>query len=309
MAVIIALTILLVVAILLAIVSGRRRRRAEVANRALSREVQERRRAEEEVNKLNAELETRVMERTTQLDAANKELEAFSYSVAHDLRAPLRHIDGFAKILIDDYSSALDPTAQHYLESVREGAKNMGQLVDALLRMGKLGRQELACRPTELNALVESVLRDLQPECEGRHIEWKIGELPSADCDRGLMKQVFANLLSNSVKYTRHRERAVIEVGQVTLEGAPVIFIRDNGAGFNQQYVHKLFGVFQRLHRADEFEGTGVGLATVQRIVQKHGGRIWAEAEVEKGATFYLAITTINHSATSEAPLIAESVL
>jgi light-regulated signal transduction histidine kinase (bacteriophytochrome) len=239
---------------------------------------------------LNAELEHRVVARTGQLDAANKELEAFSYSVAHDLRAPLRHINGFSKILQDDYSTALDATAQHYLKSIQDGAKNMGRLVDDLLKMGQIGRQELVCRPTDLNSLVRRALQDLQPECEGRQIEWRIGELPSVDCDSGLIRQVFANLLSNAVKYTRPREKAVIEVGQVTTDGAPTVFVRDNGAGFDQKYAHKLFGVFQRLHSAEQFEGTGVGLATAHRIVQKHGGRIWAQAEVDKGATFFIAL-------------------
>jgi light-regulated signal transduction histidine kinase (bacteriophytochrome) len=289
-AVIFILTILLAAAVLLAVAARRRRRQAEAANRELTTEIRERRRAEEEVNTLNSELERRVVERTGQLDAANKELEAFSYSVAHDLRAPLRHINGFSRILEDEYGPALDATAQHYLKLVRDGARNMGKLVDDLLKMGRLGRQELVCRPTELNSLVESALLDLQPECEGRQIDWRIAPLPSVQCDPGLMKQVFANLLSNAVKYTRNREKAVVEVGQVMSDGAPAVFIRDNGAGFDQRYAHKLFGVFQRLHHADEFEGTGVGLATVQRIVHKHGGRIWAEAEVDKGATFFFAL-------------------
>jgi light-regulated signal transduction histidine kinase (bacteriophytochrome) len=291
--VIFLLSILLAAAVLFASVASWRRRQAEAANQELTNEVRERKRAEEEVSKLNAELERRVVQRTGQLDAANKELEAFSYSVAHDLRAPLRHINGFSKILQDDYSAALDATAQHYLKSIQDGARNMGQLVDDLLKMGKIGRQELACRPTDLNSLVVGVLQDLQPEYEGRQIDWRIGELPSVDCDSGLIRQVFANLLSNAVKYTRPREKAVIEVGQVTMDEAPTFFIRDNGAGFDQKYVHKLFGVFQRLHSAEQFEGTGVGLATVQRIVQKHGGRIWAQAEVDKGATFFFALAAI----------------
>ena len=236
-------------------------------------------------------LERRVEERTAELTAANKELEAFSYSVSHDLRAPLRQIDGFAQILADQYGPQLEPTAQNYLQWIRNGAKDMGELVDDLLKMGWIGRQELVFKPTDLNLLVQGVLRDLQPECEGRQIDWQIGTLPALECDPTLMKLVFANLLSNAVKYTRKRECAVIQIGQKSTEDAPVIFVRDNGAGFEPQYAHKLFGVFQRLHRSDEFEGTGVGLASVQRIIQKHGGRVWGEAELEKGATFFLSLS------------------
>jgi light-regulated signal transduction histidine kinase (bacteriophytochrome) len=166
----------------------------------------------------------------------------------------------------------------------------MGMLVDALLRLGKIGRQELVRQPTDLSSLLQSALQDLQPELEGRQIEWRIAELPVVECDPGLMKQVFANLLSNAVKYTRRREFTVIQVGHATVDGAPVIFIRDNGAGFNQQYADKLFGVFQRLHRAEDFEGTGIGLATIERIIRRHGGRVWAEGEVEKGATFSFSL-------------------
>jgi light-regulated signal transduction histidine kinase (bacteriophytochrome) len=255
-------------------------------NQELVKEISERRHAEEEVSKLNRQLE----QRAGLLEATKKELEIFSYSVSHDLRAPLRHINGFAKLLHDHCNTTLDATAQDYLKLIQDAAKNMGRLVDDLSKMGQIGRQELVCRPTDLNSLVARVLQELRPEYEGRQIDWRIGELPSVDCDPGLMKQVFANLLSNAVKYTRPREQAVIEVGQITGEGEPAIFIRDNGAGFDQQYAHKLFGVFQRLHTAQEFEGTGVGLAIVQRIVQKHGGRIWAQAEVDKGATFFLAL-------------------
>jgi len=248
----------------------------------VTRDITERKRAQDEIQSLNRELERG----NAGLVAANQELESFSYSVSHDLRAPLRHMDGFSKLLHDEYGPALDPTAQHYLDMIQDGAKSMGELVDGLLNLGRIGRQELACKPTALNSLVKSVLRELQPDCQERQIDWRIGELSVVDCDPGLMKQVFANLLSNAVKYTRGRDPAVIEVGEISVDGGSVIFIRDNGAGFEQQYVHKLFGAFQRLHHADEFEGTGVGLATVQRIIRKHGGRIWAEGEVDKGATF-----------------------
>ncbi len=246
----------------------------------------ERKRAEQQIHKLNAELEERVVARTFELAAANKELEAFSYSVSHDLRAPLRHMHGFAKILLEDFGPSLDSSAQHYLHRIHEATQHMGRLVDDLLNLSRVGRQPLHLERTGLNALVEEILTVLQGEMRGRQIEWQIGPLPSVECDPGLIKQVFANLLSNALKYTRPRERAVIEVGQKTADGRGALFVRDNGVGFNMKYADKLFGVFQRLHAQEDFEGTGVGLAIVQRIVRKHGGEVWAEAELDKGATF-----------------------
>ncbi len=241
---------------------------------------------------LNAELETRVVERTAQLEAANRELEAFTYSVSHDLRAPLRHISGFSKILSEEFGAHLPPDAQHHLQRIQQGTHRMGLLVDDLLNLGRIGRHQVRRQPASLNTMAQEIMAELQPECNGREIEWKIADLPLLDCDPGLIKQVFQNLLANAVKFTRPRAQAVIEIGLQGDSGDSVVFVRDNGVGFNMKYADKLFGIFQRLHRADEFEGTGVGLATVQRIIQKHGGRIWAEAELDKGATFYFTLGT-----------------
>jgi signal transduction histidine kinase len=242
--------------------------------------------AEKELKQVNERLERR----TADLSDANRELESFSYSVAHDLRAPLRQIAGYSNVLLTDYAPQLEAEARRYLEKVQDGARKMGRLVDDLLSLSKIGRQELSLQDTPLDFLLRQVVEDLAPECSGREVEWRIGDLSNAECDPGLVKQVFANLLSNAVKYTGKRERALIEVGQMTQNDLPVIFVRDNGAGFEMQYVGKLFGVFQRLHKARDFEGTGVGLAIVQRIIRKHGGRIWAEAELDKGATFFFTL-------------------
>jgi PAS domain S-box-containing protein len=250
------------------------------------------RRDAENVKRLNIDLERRVIERTTELAAANKELEAFVYSIAHDLRAPLRHIDGFSNLLAEYLDASLDEDARHYLESIQGSARDMGLMVDDLLNLSRVARQELNMQVTGLNSLVEEVMKDLKPETKGREIEWKIAGLPFVECDSNLVKQVFVNLLSNAVKFTRTRQRAIIEVDQTNVDGQSVINVRDNGVGFSMKYSDKLFGVFQRLHRQEDFEGTGVGLATVQRIVQKHGGRIWAEAELNAGATFCFTLGT-----------------
>ncbi|MBA4146728.1 MAG: PAS domain-containing protein [Verrucomicrobia bacterium] len=251
------------------------------------------RESEEKYRKLSAELDERVKARTAELELTNNELEAFTYSVSHDLRAPLRHMAAYSQLLLEDHGKKLDSEAVRFLSRIRTSARNMGYLVDDLLNLARIGRQDLKREPTSLNKLVDEALTTLKPETEQRQIEWKIARLPIARCDPGLMKQVFVNILSNAVKYSRPRETAVIEVGQTQIDNETVIFIRDNGVGFNMEYSNKLFGVFERLHRQDEFEGTGVGLATVARIVGKHNGRIWAEAEENKGATFYFTIAGI----------------
>ena len=255
-------------------------------------DIEDLKRVEAELSRLNQELDERVRRRTAELEAANRELEAFTYSVSHDLRAPLRHISGFSKILTEEYGSSLAPDAQHHLQRIQEGTRRMGLLVDDLLNLGRIGRHEVRLQVTGLSTVVNEVVAELKPECVGRQVEWKIGSLPFVECDTGLMKQVLQNLLSNALKFTRPRPQAVIEVGQKDQDGKPAVFVRDNGVGFNVKYASKLFGVFQRLHRPEDFEGTGVGLATVQRIIQKHGGRIWAEAELDKGATFYFTLGT-----------------
>lgn len=225
-----------------------------------------------------------------ELAAANKELESFNYAVAHDLRAPLRHIHGFAELLAEEAAPFLNESAQRHLHVIRESIERMGQLLQELLNLSRLGRQELRKQACDLNLLVQHIVAELKPDIENREIEWRIADLPALDCDTTLMKQVLWNLISNAVKFTRKRSPAVIEIGKTVQNGVPVVFIRDNGEGFEMKYADKLFGIFQRLHRREEFEGTGVGLAIVQRIIHRHGGSVWAEAEPNRGATFYFTL-------------------
>lgn len=221
------------------------------------------------------------------LKAANDELESFTYSVSHDLRAPIRQIEGFAKILAEHLGTDIDPQAEQYLRRIKQSSQQMGRLVDDLLQLAQVSQKDPAPRPTSLDSLIVDVLTNVRAEITDRKIEWRVGALPAVTCDAGLMKVVLTNLLSNAVKYTRPREKAVIEIGQMAKEGETVVYVRDNGVGFDMRYADKLFGVFQRLHRTEDFEGTGVGLATVRRILRKHNGRIWAEAAPDHGATFF----------------------
>jgi len=238
----------------------------------------------------NAVLERRVRERTAELESANKELEAFSYSVSHDLRAPLRHIDGFAGLLAKSAGPTLSETDKRYLDLIANSVSQMGHLIDDLLDFSRMGRAEMRRTQVNLQDLLEQVIQELQPETEGRNIVWKKGPLPSVQADPSLLRQVLSNLLFNAIKYTRPRDPAEIEIGGRIEGEETVVFIRDNGVGFDMEYVDQLFGVFQRLHRKEDFEGTGIGLANVRRIIARHGGRTWAEGKVDEGAVFYFSL-------------------
>jgi light-regulated signal transduction histidine kinase (bacteriophytochrome) len=234
---------------------------------------------------------TRLAEQVTDLKAANHELEAFSYSVSHDLRAPLRSMDGFSKILTEEYADGMPEEARHFLGRVQENAQKMDHLVNALLTLSRLGRQAMAVQTVEPRQLVAEVLGELTGEENGRRVEITVGELPACVADGVLLKQVYMNLISNALKFTRTREVAKITVGCRSENGLNTYFVQDNGVGFDMQYVGKLFGAFQRLHRAEDFAGTGVGLATVKRIILRHGGDVLAESEVGKGTTMYFTLT------------------
>jgi light-regulated signal transduction histidine kinase (bacteriophytochrome) len=264
--------------------------------------------AEEELRHLNEELESRVESRTAQLREVNGELEAFTYSVSHDLRAPLRHMDGFSRILQQEFGPQLPQQAQHYLERVRDASAHMSALVEDLLHLSRVGRQPPRPQPTSLQRIVEEAREEILPEADGRTIEWKFSSLPEVEGDPLLLRQVFSNLFSNAVKFTRKQPAAVIEVQAHEGNDKVIVSVSDNGAGFDPRYADKLFGVFQRLHRQEEYEGTGIGLAMVQRIVHKHGGRIWAESKPGQGATFYFALPVAGKELAPEPSTIEAAV-
>jgi len=246
--------------------------------------------ANEEIRRLNVELEKHVAERTAELEAANKELEAFSYSVSHDLRAPLRHIEGFVEILISTKTKSLDEESQRHLARISESTRQMGRLIDDLLTFSRTARAEMKKTHFQLTDLVRGCIRDLEQETAGRQVEWVLPKLPRVCADPSLLRQVMTNLLANALKFTRPRKMARIELGSHSEGNEHVIFVRDNGVGFDPRYTEKLFGVFQRLHRAVDFEGSGVGLANVRQVISRHGGRTWAEGQIDKGATFYFSL-------------------
>ncbi len=256
-------------------------------------DITEQHEAAAQIRRLADELEGRVRMRTAELEAANRELESFTYTVSHDLRAPLRTMDGFAEMVVEDYAPLLPSEGARRLEVIRQRAQHMGTLIDDLLALSRLGREPLRVARVDMRALVDEVVGEQLPGCGDRRIEITVDDLPVCQGDRGLLKQVWVNLIANALKYTRRRETAHVSIGwePVGAHGG-TYFVRDDGTGFDMAHASKLFGVFQRLHRNDEFEGTGVGLAIVQRIVQRHGGRVWCDARPDAGAAFFFTIAS-----------------
>ena len=263
-------------------------------------EVEHRKQQEREIRQLNQELTNRAAE----LESTNKELESFAYSVSHDLRAPLRHVVGFSELLQKQAASLLDDKSQRYIKTILDSSKKMGTLIDDLLSFSRIGRTETKKSLVNLEQLVKDVVSEIDRETRGREITWKICVLPVCYGDRSMLMLVLTNLISNAVKFTQIRKRAEIEIGYADQDNDYIeVFVRDNGAGFDMQYANKLFGVFQRLHRVDEFEGTGIGLATVQRIIHRHGGKVRAEGAVDQGASFYFSLPKAQHSVVRAATL------
>lgn len=264
--------------------------RNEMQIQIILRDISERKRTEAEIKELNEDLEKKVLQRTYQLDSANKELEAFSYSVSHDLRAPLRAVHSYTRILTEDYKNVLDDEGKRICEIIESSATHMGQLIDDLLSFSRIGRSEINTSKIDMTKIVNTVLNEITSSDDRIHINIKVDKLPSAYCDPAAMKQVIINLISNAIKYSSKKEESLISVGCKQITGVQTYFVKDNGVGFDMKYSNKLFGVFQRLHSTKEFEGNGVGLAIVQRIIHRHGGKVWAEGEVGKGATFFFTL-------------------
>jgi PAS domain S-box-containing protein len=262
----------------------------------LSLDITQRKQSERDIQRFASELEERVVERTAQLEAANQELEAFSYSVSHDLRSPLRTVDGFSQAVLEDFGDQLPQEGQRFLHIIREGAQKMAALIDDLLKFSRLGRAAMHLETVDTAAMVLSVVKDFRPEDAESPAQVEVGPLPASHGDPALLRQVWINLISNALKYSRNRDTPVIEIGCDSADGRNVFFIKDNGTGFDMRYADKLFGVFQRLHRAEDYEGTGVGLALVQRIVHRHGGKVWVTAEPDHGCQFFFTLGSAHAS-------------